>query len=105
MDRLKIETYFPEVDWSDRLDAVVIAGRSYVPGEDRNEPGTVAHLYRGTFRRVGNPMCQRGWNRLNGFGWSIFRNCLGAGICKICLRRALKKLKPVTAVKRMTKWL
>ena len=105
MDRVKIETYFPEVVWSDRLAAVRIAKRSYVTGQDRNEPRAVAHLYRGTFQRVGNPMCHRGWNRLNGFGWSIFRNNLGSGICKVCLRRALKRLKPVRAINRVTKWL
>lgn len=105
MDRVKLETYFPEVKWSDRRAAVIIAGRAYVTGEDRNELGCVAHLYRGTFQRVGNPMCRRGWNRLNGFGWSIFRNNLGSGICKVCLRRALKKLKPTQPVERKTKWL
>lgn len=105
MDRVKIAAYFPEVQWSDRLAAVRIVGRAYVIGLDRNEQGSVAHLYRGTFQRVGNPMCRRGWNRSNGFGWSIFRNCLGRGICKVCLRRALKKFKPVRSVRRETKWL
>jgi hypothetical protein len=79
----------PEMKWSDDLRAYVIAKLAYISGEDRNDPRAKAHLYRGTFERPRGPMCRRGWNRLNGFGWSIFRNNLGSGVCKVCLRRAL----------------
>lgn len=91
--------------WSDSKGAYLVAGLAYVAGEDRNEPDQVAHLYRGTFQRTGNPMCRRGWNRLNGFGWSIFRNNLGSGVCKVCLGRALARMKAVQPAKRETKWL
>ena len=81
-----------------------IAGREYVTGLDRNDQHLVAHLYKGTFDRVGLPMCARGWNRLNGHGWSIFRNC-GERICKVCLRRANMKLPGVRELDRPTRWL
>jgi hypothetical protein len=82
-----------------------IKNREYTTGQDRNEQDkVVSHLYRGTFNNVGNPMCQRGWNRANGFGYSIFRNQPFVEICKICLRRAEKKLNPVKAKERKTKW-
>ncbi len=81
-----------------------IAGREYVKGLDRNEQQLVAHLYKGRFDNVGRPMCARGWNRLNGRGYSIFRNC-GDRICKVCLRRAKAKLPGVKEIDRPTKWL
>lgn len=93
------------MEWADRAAAYRIAGRLYVSGQDRCEPNTVAHLYRGTMRRVGSPMCRRGWNRLDGHGYSIFRNLLGAGVCKVCLRRAVQKREPVREADRKTKWL
>lgn len=97
---------FPEeMKWSDDRCAFVIAGRSYVTGLDRNEQRQRVHLYKGTFQRVGNPMCWRGWNRLNGHGYSIFRNVLGEGVCLVCLRRALAKMLPVRSSDRKTKWL
>lgn len=70
----------------------------YITGLDRNNQDTVAHLYEGTFDEPGNPMCRRGWNRRDGHGFSIFRNNVGRkGICKVCMRRALKGLKGVEA--------
>lgn len=80
-------------------------GRLYVLGQDRNEQQAVSHLYRGRYSEVGDPMCARGWNRSDGQGYSIFRNCAGAAICQVCLRRALQKRDPVKPVKRKTKWL
>jgi ribosomal protein S14 len=82
-----------------------IAGREYVTGQDRNEKAVVAHLYKGRFSNVGNPMCVRGWNRMEGSGYSIFRNLPDIRICKICLRRANAKLPGVKAIERKTKWL
>jgi hypothetical protein len=46
----------------------------------------VSHLYKGTFADPGLPMCKLGWNR--GDSYSILRNNIGKGICKVCLRRA-----------------
>jgi hypothetical protein len=82
-----------------------IAGREYVTGQDRNESAVVAHLYKDSFSKVGNPMCVRGWNRVNGSGYSIFRNLSNVHICKVCLRRANAKLPGVKSVERKTKWL
>jgi len=79
----------------------------FVVGRCRNDEHVVAHLYKGTFGDPGEPMCARGWNRDNGFGYSIFRgeSNATAGICKVCVRRALKGLDPVPARERKTKWL
>lgn len=82
-----------------------IAGREYVSGQDRNEPAVVAHLYRGTFSNVGDPMCARGWNRMDGRGYSIFRNLSDIRICKTCMRRAKAKLPPAPSRDRKTKWI
>lgn len=83
-----------------------IGRREYVIGQDRNEEKAVPHLYRGTFERVGDPMCVRGWNRLNGHGWSIFRNTEPeSSVCRVCLRRANAKKPPVKERDRPTKWL
>jgi len=83
-----------------------IAGRQYVTGMDRNDQHLVAHLYTGTFHDLGEPMCVRGWNRSDGIGYSIFRNNVGdAGICKVCLRRAEEKRKPIPSRERKTRWL
>lgn len=81
-----------------------IQNREYTTGQDRNEINPRAHLYKGTFDNVGNPMCGWGWNR-GGTGYSIFRNQPLVDICKICLRRAEKKLNPVKPKERKTKWL
>ncbi len=82
-----------------------IAGREYTTGQDRNESKVVAHLYRGGFNKVGNPMCARGWNRSDGHGYSIFRNLPDVRMCKVCLRRAHAKLPAILSVERKTKWI
>jgi len=83
-----------------------IAGKEYVLGLDRNDQHLVTHLYAGTFADPGEPMCVRGWNRAGGHGYSIFRNNVGdAGICQICMRRALEGRKPVPPRDRKTKWI
>ncbi len=70
----------------------------YVAGLVRNpraEIDCVAHLYKGDFVNVGDPMCKRGWNRGKG-GYSVWRNVIGRkGICAICLRRARANLNPI----------
>lgn len=78
----------------------------YTSGLDRNDDKLVAHLYEGDYNDLGLPMCVRGWNRSDGEEYSIFRNNEGkAGICKVCLRRALKGLPGVESRPRKTKWL
>lgn len=66
----------------------------YITGLVRDFPyARISHLYKGTFAESGNPMCKRGWNRVDGEGYSIWRGNVGTvGICKICMRRALKGL-------------
>ena len=85
--------------------AIIFMSNDYICGQDRNEPKAVAHIYEGPFSDPGRPMCARGWNRDNGFGYSIFRNSAKNGICKICLRRLVEGREPVEAKERETKWL
>lgn len=82
-----------------------IEGRQYVTGLDRNDQHLVTHLYCGEFGDPGDPMCIRGWNRSDGLGYSIFRNCGLDRICKTCLRRAEEKRDPVASRYRKTRWL
>lgn len=68
----------------------------YILGLDRSpnaEYRFVSHIYKGTFHNPEKPMCKKGWNRDDGTGFSIWRNNLGLGICKICLKNTLKALK------------
>lgn len=83
---------------------MTVVGRKYVTGLDRNDQHLVAHLYKGTFDNVGRPMCVRGWNRSDGQGYSIFRNC-GNRICKVCMRRAREKKPGVKSRFRKTRWI
>jgi len=54
---------------------------------------TVAHLYKGTFNEVGQPMCKRGYEAEGDI--SIWRNNIGPkGLCAVCLRRARAGLNP-----------
>jgi hypothetical protein len=83
---------------------MIIAGKNYVTGLDRNDQHLIAHLYQGTFNSTGNPMCARGWNRSDGISYSIFRNC-GDKVCKVCMRRAQENRDSIPSVNRKTKWL
>ena len=78
--------------------------KGYITGLGRDYPyPRLAHLYEGTFQNPGNPMCRHGWNRDNEQSYSIWRNNDGRdGICKICLRRAIKGLKGVKPKPRTT---
>ena len=82
-----------------------INGTEYITGQDRNDEWVVTHLYKGTMRDPGNPMCVRGWNRSDGDGYSIFRNLPARKICKVCRRRAEENRESVSSRKRKTKWL
>lgn len=65
----------------------------FILGLDRSvdaEKRFMSHIYRGSFMEPGDPMCERGWNRLGGY--SIWRNNIGRGICGICLKRVEKEI-------------
>lgn len=85
---------------------MIINEKKYVTGVFKGDNGNnmVTHLYNGTFSDPGFPMCSRGWQRkyydengkLEDYEYSIFRNNISSkGICKICIKRAKKNLKPI----------
>lgn len=79
--------------------------RNYVVGQCRNQNDVVAHIYEGMFNDLIGPLCARGWNRANGFGFSIFRGNVGErGICRVCERRRDKGLGAVKPRERKTRW-
>lgn len=87
---------------------VEIDGVLYTTGVDRNDPGNrKIHLYRGSFRDPGWPMCRHGWNRSNGEAYSILRNVLtgSRGMCETCWKRAMEGLEPVPPTPHPTKWI
>ena len=58
-----------------------------------NTQYTVAHLYKGDFSDVGQPMCKNGYEEDGDI--SIWRGNMGPkGVCKVCLRRARNGLDP-----------
>jgi hypothetical protein len=70
----------------------------YISGQsrDHDDDHKVSHLYKGDFSNPGLPMCARGWNRDDGSSYSIWRGNIGeGGLCKICIRRAMKGLDGV----------
>ena len=81
--------------------------REYVEGMGRN-PGEEyqhSHLYE-VLDDGYMPMCGYGWNRSDGYAFSILRGWTGAkGICKVCSKRAEKNLPGVDPMPHKTKWL
>jgi hypothetical protein len=73
------------------------------PGEELQH----SHLYAVDEKNNYKPMCIYGWNRSDGQAFSIFRGHRGAkGLCKICEKRALAGLPPITGNSiHKTKWL
>lgn len=70
-----------------------ISRRRVRRGSDGDVVYTVAHLYKGTFDDVGQPMCAHGYEEAGDI--SIWRNNVGPkGVCKVCLRRARAGLAP-----------
>lgn len=49
-----------------------------------------SHIYKGEFNSIEKPMCPKGYNR--SYGFSIWRNHAGAGICKNCIKNTVKYL-------------
>lgn len=65
----------------------------YVTGLDRSRVDTdniVSHIYKGQYDDLEKGMCKRAYNKNGGF--SIFRNNVTKGICRICLRNTFKEL-------------
>lgn len=60
--------------------------KEYILGLDRVERSEYksSHIYKGNFSEIEKAMCSRASN-------SIWRNNLGNGICKICLKNTLKE--------------
>ena len=53
---------------------------------------TVSHLYKGSFAKIGRPMCANGYEAAGDI--SIWRgNMSPKGVCTVCLRRARARLK------------
>ena len=80
-----------------------------VSGVDRNNPDkSRSHLYADMQGDIGLvPMCDYGWNRSDGEGFSIFRGWTSArGQCQICARRAASNALPIFEARpHKTKWL
>lgn len=74
-----------------------IDDRKCITGLGRDYPHPrLAHIYKGTFDKPGDPLCRYGWNREDGKAYSIWRNNVGRdGICKICAKKA-KTLFPAS---------
>lgn len=77
---------------------MIINSVEYTTGLARNQPNPqVAHLYKGEFHDMGDPMCRHGWTNPGLFEYSICRNNEGPkGICKICMKNAEKGKKPIS---------
>jgi hypothetical protein len=70
-----------------------LSRRRVTIGGDGEIQYTVAHLYKGSFNSVGQPMCKRGYEAAGDI--SIWRGRVGPkDICKTCLRRARAGLSP-----------
>lgn len=80
----------------------------YISGVCRNDPeGSRSHTYAKT--SAGNywPMCDYGWNRSNGWRFSILRGWRGGrGHCRICEKNVAEGKRPVIrAREHKTRWL
>lgn len=78
------------------MSGVHINGREWISGMCRQGNGKrkKSHLFDGTFRDPGLPMCSRGWNKWGEY--SIWRNNVSPmGICETCFKRAKAGLKGV----------
>lgn len=79
--------------------------RDYLWGQCRNDPYATAHLYEGSFNDLKGPLCIYGWNRANGFRFSILRNVVTGPRCKVCQKRADRNLGAVEPREHKTRWL
>ena len=67
-----------------------LLGLERSPGSENRH---MSHIYRGDFGDVGEPLCPKGYNRGKD-GFSIWRNNIGKGICRMCLKNAAKEYRP-----------
>lgn len=76
------------------MSSIEIKGREYVFGIRRYPLGKRHHLYEGTHRSPGRPLCKYGYTDGYKYGsYSIFRGNRGElGLCKLCEKRAEKGL-------------
>ena len=85
--------------------------RRYVEGADRNNPNEArSHLYQQVGEGVDYslvPMCEYGWNRADGMGFSILRGHGSArGQCRMCAKRRAAGLPPVSEPRgHKTRWI
>lgn len=79
----------------------------YRVGQCRNNKRALSHTYAEMSNGNIWPMCDYGWNRSNGYRFSIFSGPPGTeGDCKICARNVRQGKQPVLeAFKHKTRWL
>uniref|UniRef100_A0A6H2A2X7 Uncharacterized protein n=1 Tax=viral metagenome TaxID=1070528 RepID=A0A6H2A2X7_9ZZZZ len=83
-------------------------GWVYVIGACRNSPdATKTHIYTGpAFNHLVGPLCGYGWNRSDGYSFSILRNNVGGrGTCQTCENRVGAGRGPVPPWPHKTRWL
>ena len=97
------------------MDGAIIPGAGRNPGEEYGR----YHLYRYVDHICGEgcdaecqerldllPMCIYGWNRSNGFAFSILRsNTSSRGECKLCRRNVEQGKSPAEPSEHKTAWL
>lgn len=79
----------------------------YRSGQCRNDERALSHTYAQTAAGKLWPMCDYGWNRSGGAGFSIFRGAPNTeGDCKICDRNVAAGRRPVLRARpHKTRWL
>lgn len=79
----------------------------YRSGQCRNNPNALTHTYAETMAGGLWPMCDYGFNRSDGEGFSIFRGSPNTqGDCKICARNVAAGKRPLTkSFAHKTRWL
>lgn len=69
--------------------------KCYRSGKDRNDERALSHTYIETADGL-FPMCGYGWNRSDGYGFSILRGTPGTeGDCKLCRKNVAADKGPV----------
>lgn len=80
--------------------------REYMWGQCRNDENATAHIYEceGSMNPIG-PLCIYGWNRSQGFAFSILRNVKTGSSCKTCMKRKKEGKGMVQPVEHKTRWI
>ena len=82
--------------------------RQFIEGMDRNQQHAArSHLYEVMEPYALVPMCEYGWNRNDGMGFSIFRGHQSRrGTCKVCQKRRAAGLPAISVSKgHQTQWI